>query len=127
MERKTISKKDFLLIAVLLLIAVVMSLFFFLSQKGGRTQAVLSIDGKTVASYDLSTMENQLIDLQELYGVPVLLEVKDHAICFKQSQCPDHICENYGYISRETETAVCMPNRTVLNIHSVQDKIQIQP
>lgn len=127
MERKTISKKDFLLIAVLLLIAVVMSLFFFLSQKGGRTQAVLSIDGKTVASYDLSTMENQLIDLQELYGVPVLLEVKDHAICFKQSQCPDHICENYGYISRETETAVCMPNRTVLSIHSVQDKIQIQP
>ena len=126
MERKIASKKDFLLIAVLLLVAAAMSLFFFLNQKGGGTQAVLSIDGKIVASYDLSSMEDQLIDLQDLYDVPVLLEVNDHAICFKESQCPDHICENYGYISRETETAVCMPNRTVVSIHSLQDKIQIE-
>jgi len=127
MERKTSSPKDIILIAVILLIAAVTSLFFLLSQKGVGTQAVLSIDGKVLASYELASMEDQLIYLDELYGVPVILEIKNHRICFKESQCPDHICENYGYISRETETAVCMPNRTVLSIHSMQDTIQIEP
>ncbi len=126
MERKTASKKDLLLIVFILLIAAVMSLFFFLTQNGDGVQAVLSINGRNVAIYDLASMEDQLIDLQDQYGVPVLLEIKNHAICFKESQCPDHICENYGYISRETETAVCMPNRTVLSIHSMQDNIHIE-
>lgn len=126
MERKTASKKDIWLIGGILLMAAALSLLFLLGQKGGGTQAVLSIDGKNVAVYELAAMEDQLIDLNELYGVPVLLEIKDHAICFKESQCPDHICEDYGYISRETESAVCMPNRTVLSIYSVQDRIQIE-
>ena len=124
MERKTAGKKDLLLVLVLLLIAAVMGGFFLL-QDSDHNIAALSIDGRYVELFDLKKAENQLIDLREKYDVPVILEIRDGAIRFRESVCPDHLCENYGYISRVTETAVCMPNRTVLTIHSAQDNIPI--
>ena len=39
----------------------------------------------------------------------VTLEVKDGAIRFIDSKCPDHLCEGFGFISHEDEFAVCMP------------------
>lgn len=124
MERKTAGKKDLLLIFVLLLIAAVMGGFFLL-QDSDHNIAALSIDGRYVELFDLKKEENQLIDLREKYDVPVILEIRDGAIRFRESVCPDHLCENYGYISRVTETAVCMPNRTVLTIHSAKDTIAL--
>ena len=124
MERKTAGKKDLLLIFVLLLLSAVMGGFFLL-QDSDHNIAALSIDGRYVELFDLKKEENQLIDLREKYDVPVILEIRDGAICFRESVCPDHLCENYGYISRVTETAVCMPNRTVLTIHSAKDTIAL--
>ena len=125
MERAVMSKKDLLLIIILLLIAALMGSFFLLKQDTDSGVAALSIDGSIVALYDLSKEENRFIALSDSYGVPVTLEIKDGSICFYESQCPDHICENYGYISREGETAVCMPNRTVLTIYAQSDNIHI--
>ena len=125
MERQTTNEKDFLLIAVILLIAAVTGGFFLLKQNSDSAIAALSIDGQMVELYDLNKEEDQLIDLREKYDVPVILEIKDGSIRFRESVCPDHLCENYGYISRVTETAVCMPNRTVLTIYSTQDNITL--
>ncbi len=125
MERAVMSKKDLLLIVGILLIACLISGFFLLGQEKESGVAALSVDGRIVALYDLRKEENRLIDLRETYGVPVTLEIKDSSICFYESQCPDHICENYGYISREGETAVCMPNRTVLTIYAHSDNIRL--
>lgn len=127
MERAVISKKDLLLIGGILLIALVLGVFFLLKQGSDACVAALSIDGTIVETYDLKKEENRLIDLRKSYGVPVVLEIKDGAICFHESVCPDHICENYGFISREGETAVCMPNRTVLTIYAASDIITAAP
>ena len=37
------------------------------------------------------------------------LEVKDGAVRFVNSVCPDHICENTGWLRLEGEAAVCAP------------------
>ena len=39
----------------------------------------------------------------------VTLEVKDGQIRFINSICPDHLCEGFGFISMEDESAICMP------------------
>ena len=39
----------------------------------------------------------------------VTLEVKDGAIRFVDTVCPDHLCENEGFIRYEDESAICMP------------------
>lgn len=126
MERAVMSKNDLLLIVSILIIALLFGGFLFLQQDETNGVAALSVNGTIVALYDLEKEPDQLINLQESYGVPVTLEIQSGAIRFLESQCPDHICENYGYISREGETAVCMPNRTVLTVHSHSDRINLR-
>ena len=35
---------------------------------------------------------------------------------FIESPCPDHICEGFGWLSAEDQTATCLPARAVLTI-----------
>ena len=40
----------------------------------------------------------------------------DGAARFVDSPCPDHICEGFGWLSNEDQTATCLPARAVLTI-----------
>lgn len=48
--------------------------------------------------------------------LPVTLEIADGRIRFVESQCPDHICERYGWLSRENDQAVCMPAGVMVSV-----------
>ena len=51
-------------------------------------------------------------DYDYLYDVGsyvVHLQVKDGTISFQDSQCPDHVCEQFGQLSEEGEWAACVP------------------
>ena len=39
----------------------------------------------------------------------VHLQVNEHAIAFLDSQCPDHVCEQFGWLSEEGQWASCIP------------------
>ena len=52
----------------------------------------------------------------ELIYLTVHIEVKDGAARFVDSPCPDHICESFGWLSNEDQTATCLPARAVLTI-----------
>ena len=41
---------------------------------------------------------------------------KDGRIRFINSRCPDHICEGYGWLSKEHDQAVCMPAGVVVSV-----------
>ena len=95
-----------ILIGSVLLLAVAMFVFRgATAQKGAK--AVVYFDGKD---------KTQVISLEEdnTYTVTegkivVTLDVKDGRIRFINSQCPDHLCEGFGYICNEDDTAICMP------------------
>ena len=46
----------------------------------------------------------------------VHIEVKNGSARFIESPCPDHICEGFGWLSAEDQTATCLPARAVLTI-----------
>ena len=48
--------------------------------------------------------------------LPVTLEVSEGRIRFINSRCPDHICEGYGWLSKEHDQAVCMPAGVVVSV-----------
>lgn len=48
--------------------------------------------------------------------LPVTLEISGGRIRFVESQCPDHICEHYGWLSQEYDQAVCMPAGVVVTV-----------
>ena len=69
---------------------------------------------------NLSTM-NLPLDVDETYDVDtgyytVHIQIKDGAARFVDSPCPDHICEGFGWLSNEDQTATCLPARAVLTI-----------
>lgn len=71
----------------------------------GDDNTVLDIPLDTDATYDVDT---------GYYTVHI--EVKDGAARFIDSPCPDHICEGFGWVSQEDQTATCLPARAVLTI-----------
>ncbi|WP_367925183.1 NusG domain II-containing protein [uncultured Ruthenibacterium sp.] len=104
-------KKNILFAVAVLVVAGVLALWG--AQRGAGAQAVVSVaDGQT-----------QRIPLSQdgLYSIegapfPVTLEVKEGAIRFVDSQCPDHICENFGWLSKEYDQAICAPAGVVVSI-----------
>ena len=64
---------------------------------------------------------NLPLDVDETYDVDtgyytVHIQIKDGAARFVDSPCPDHICEGFGWLSDEDQTATCLPARAVLTI-----------
>jgi hypothetical protein len=109
-------KWDNIILASIAGIAVVLALGFWLM--GSRSQtafALISVGGKTVLTLDLAAEPDQQIDLSE-YGVSVVLEIRNHQISFHSSDCPDHLCMDFGWIDHEPQSAVCMPNRVAIVI-----------
>ena len=92
--------------------AVIGCALWWLLPRGGTAEctAELWIDGKMVRSIYLPQAADEEISLAE-YGKEVLLEVKNHRIAFISSDCPDKICIHNGWLAREGEQAVCLPNR----------------
>ena len=70
---------------------------------------------------DNNTTMNLPLDKNDTYDVDtgyytVHIEVKGGAARFVDSPCPDHICEGFGWLSNEDQTATCLPARAVLTI-----------
>ncbi len=77
--------------------------------------ARVSVDGTELLVIDLSLDEPPYeISLLEQAGVDLVLEVKDHAVRVRHSDCPDQICVHAGWLSRDMDVAICMPNRVAV-------------
>ncbi len=100
---------------IVLAVIIAASLAFVLFQslaKGESLCAVVSIEDKKVAVIALDAKYDQReIDLKQ-FGVDVVLETEGDRVRFKTSSCPDKICINNGWLSRDMDIAVCMPNKT---------------
>ena len=120
-QRAFIKKGD--LIFILAFLAFVAGVFWYRQAQPPvkDSWAVVTVDNQEVARYELSAhQEIHLVDLSP-YGVEVELELMDHQIRFRKSDCPDQICVKTGFISQEFQNAVCLPNKTAISIYGPED------
>ena len=92
----------------LVLIAGVAGMLIMNANKTSGSKALVDInfEGKQERmEIDLSVDETYHIQT----NLPVTLVVEKGEIFFKDSQCPDHLCEDFGFISQINNYAVCMP------------------
>ena len=74
--------------------------------KGSGLQAVVDFgDGVT----ETLTLAQDHDYLYEVGDYIVHLQVKDGAIAFLDSQCPDHVCEQFGWLDKDGAWAACVP------------------
>lgn len=83
-------------------------------QQGPRLIAVITVGTQEVRRIDLSAAGDQEFSIEDQTGLPVTFQVKDHAIRFLSSDCPDKVCVNTGFLRNDLEVACCLPNQTTL-------------
>ena len=91
-------------------------LFFLRSSRPGsaKLEAELTYgDANTVLPISLAKDAAYNVDTGYL---TVHIQVQDGAARFVDSPCPDHICEHYGWLREEDQSATCLPARAVLTI-----------
>lgn len=114
---KRLHRTPLIAAAVLLLLAVLsLAALLLRGAAGGGAIAHVSVNGTELLTIDLSRGQDDEISLLELAGVDVVLEVKDHAIRVLRSDCPDQICVHAGWLSRDMDVAICMPNRVAVTV-----------
>lgn len=85
-------------------------------QTGERVVASITVGEKTVRTIDLARAEDQEFSILEETGRSVTFQIKDHAIRFLASDCPDKVCVNTGFLKNDLDVACCLPNQTMLFI-----------
>ena len=100
---------NLLFAAVVLVIAGVL----FYLRSAGQSGSTL---GAELIYGDANTVQKISLDKDAVYDIDtgyltVHIEVRDGAARFIDSPCPDHICESFGWISQEDQTATCLPAR----------------
>lgn len=110
-------KKTALLLYGALGILVIAALIFLLrpATTVGRL-AVIQVGNEVVAELELDTADDEVFSIEDKTGLPITFEVKDHAIRFLDSDCPDKVCVNAGFLHRDMDIASCLPNKTVLSV-----------
>lgn len=110
MERKLIKKSDIIIIAVIVILAVG-ALIIFGGGKGAYAE--ISVDGNEVMKVPLD--KDDVFVMEEL-KYPPTITVKDGKIAVTESTCPTGVCESTGFIGREGEMIVCLPDKLIIEI-----------
>jgi hypothetical protein len=109
---KLFNKHDFILIVSLLLTALLIFLMFSFFNRNAAFKAHITISGSLAKTAD--------INADAIFSMPekpnVVFEVKNGAIAFISSDCPDKICVHTGFIKHGGQFAACLPNGVVLRI-----------
>ncbi len=108
-----IKKGDVILIASLALLCILLFLIPVFSQ-GKAAVADVWQNGEKIKEIDLSTVE-------ESYEMSVggcILLVQRGSIRFLDADCPDKLCVRSGTLSKNGDTAACVPNKVVVIIEN---------
>ena len=100
---KGVKKADFIVVGALLLAAALLyGLFAFGRGEGGRVE--ISLGGELQETYALD-------EDAEIAFPGNTVVIKDGRVHIEDSDCPDHLCEKQGEISKAGESLICLPNR----------------
>lgn len=106
-------KKDFILIFIILLIAVVsFGINHFTNAKSGK-QIEIYVDNELYKTYDIDDEDEIKIESEEGYNV---VKIHNHGAQITEASCPDKVCIHEGFITKPSESIVCLPNKVHIKI-----------
>ena len=108
-------KNDILLIGIIIVISLAALLFINILGKSDNITAVVIQNNKVIERIDLSTVkEPGTITVSGDYHN--IIKVEKDRIRFEKSDCPEQICVHTGWLTKYGDIAVCMPNKTIIDI-----------
>lgn len=110
MQRKFIKKADIIFAAVILCVCIFFLLWRSFSSDG--VTAVIYADGREYERIELDEGVERTVTPVE----GVVIRIKDGAVWFEGSDCPDELCVKTGKLRRAGDTAACLPNGIVITL-----------
>lgn len=107
-------RNEGILILVLFAIMLIGFLFVRLQRQKDAFTVDVSVDGTTIATYQLDEEVDTWIDGYQ--GGKNHLVIHDGCARIEEADCPDKLCVKQGTVSESGESVVCLPNRVVVAI-----------
>ena len=122
MDKKSILKsrnKEIIAVLILVLIAVVsfVCVRFFVEGKGKYVKVY--VNNKLTKTFDLNKDREYFIETKVGYN---LLIIKNNKVRILDADCPNKICVDKGYISKNDESIICLPHYVVVTVESNEEK-----
>lgn len=122
-EKKKMKRGDFIMLMGAGVVAG--GLFLWTGSTDLFRRMTRSDDDPLIAKIEQNGSVTHELDLMEITeqerialenDLNVIIEVQPGQIRFHHSDCPDNICVNTGWLTREGHNAVCLPARTVVSV-----------
>lgn len=111
------------LILAALVAAAAVALLFALrpTGDGGALTVRISVDGETVAQYDLTGLDDPIqVSLDEL-PYPAVVELSPEGAQIVESRCPGGDCLHTGAIHAAGEQIICLPNKLIVSLEGASN------
>lgn len=106
-------KKDLILIfVVILVIGLTFGINYFVNTKSGENIEIY-VDNKLYKTYSIDDEEEIKIENKEGYNI---VKIHDHGVEITDASCPDKVCIHSGFITKPSESIVCLPNKVHIKI-----------
>jgi len=117
-----LKKGDIILAAAILIVSTAgfFTVNYLKGADNGYKIATIKHDNKTIRRINLDTLkEPENINITGDYNI--VISVEKGRIRFLASDCPDKTCVKTGWLDELADTAVCLPNRTIIIIEGNEE------
>ncbi len=116
-KRKLFTLADLVVVGLVLLCFFCAVFSFFIGHNKEAVYAEVKIYGKLYERINLSEV-TEAYDMPVDGDIPVVLRISSEGVCFESSDCPDKLCVKRGVISKNGESAICLPAAVSVKIVS---------
>lgn len=112
-------KGDIVLAGIIFLVIIssIAGIYFWKKANSSKLIAVITQDNKIIERIDLNTVEQpRVIKLSGDYHNTI--RVEKGRIRYEDSDCPNRVCVNTGWLTKYGDIAVCLPNKTLIDIEN---------
>jgi hypothetical protein len=110
-------KRSDRIVGVVILIALMLTIVFWIViHRTPGTLAVVQVDGKVVATVDLTSREVQTLRITGVLGPLVIVTDGKGSIRVTEATCPDQICVHTIPARSPGDQVICVPNHMVITV-----------
>ena len=111
-SRPFFRKTDWIAVGLLIVFSLSFWGIWLLSHKTDQVKIEIYSDNRLVRTIPLPTADSTI----RIPDQKVSLEIRDNAVRFCKTDCPDQTCVKTGFIRNSGQSAICLPNRIVVKI-----------
>ncbi|HZL82721.1 MAG TPA: NusG domain II-containing protein [Candidatus Deferrimicrobium sp.] len=110
-------KRSDRIVGVVILVALMLTIVsWIVMHRTPGTLAVVQVDGKVVATVDLTSHEVQTLRITGVLGPLVIVADGKGSIRVTESTCPDQICVHTIPARSPGDQVICVPNHMVITV-----------